>query len=39
MSNPLATDMNGSAIGPQRARRMHMVFRNIYQLRSQGQAG
>ncbi len=36
MSNAASTDMNGTAIGAQRAKRMHMVFRNIFQLRSQG---
>ncbi|WP_369642965.1 PilW family protein [Acidovorax sp. A79] len=39
MSSAASTDMSGSAIGTQRARRMHMVFRNVYQLRSQGLAG
>lgn len=39
MSKATATDMSGSAIGAARAGRMHMVFRNIYQLRSQGLIG
>ncbi|MNT26884.1 hypothetical protein D3C72_1624840 [compost metagenome] len=39
MSSATATDMSGSAIGTARAGRMHMVFRNIYQLRSQGLIG
>ena len=39
MSNAASTDMNGTAIGAARAGRMHMVFRNIYQLRSQGLIG
>lgn len=36
MSSATSTDMNGNAIGATRARRMHMVFRNVFQLRSQG---
>lgn len=36
MSNKDSTDMNGLKIGADRARRMHMVFRNTFQLRSQG---
>ncbi|WP_312459611.1 PilW family protein [Comamonas sp.] len=34
-----STDMSGSAIGAARAQRMHMVFRSVYQLRSQGLIG
>ena len=34
-----ATDMSGSAIGGARAQRLHMVFRSVYQLRSQGLIG
>lgn len=34
-----ATDMSGSAIGADRAQRLHMVFRSVYQLRSQGLIG
>ncbi|MFT4195886.1 MAG: PilW family protein [Ottowia sp.] len=36
MSSATSTDMNGNAIGTTRARRMHLVFRNVFQLRSQG---
>ncbi len=36
MSNKDSLDMNGKKIGADRARRMHMVFRNTFQLRSQG---
>lgn len=36
MSNAASKDMNNQAIGAQRAKRMHMVFRNTFQLRSQG---
>lgn len=39
MSNAAATDMSGTAIGAQRARRMHIVYRNVFQLRSQGLVG
>jgi type IV pilus assembly protein PilW len=34
-----SSDMNGSAIGEERVQRMHMVFRGVYQLRSQGLVG
>ncbi|MCD2167079.1 PilW family protein [Comamonas koreensis] len=34
-----ATDMSGNAIGADRAQRLHMVFRSVYQLRSQGLIG
>lgn len=34
-----ATDMSGNAIGADRAQRLHMVFRGVYQLRSQGLIG
>lgn len=34
-----STDMSGSAIGSGRVQRMHMVFRSVYQLRSQGLIG
>lgn len=36
MSNKDSPDMNGDKIGAARAKRMHMVFRNVFQLRSQG---
>lgn len=36
MSNSGSKDMNGNAIGASRAKRMHMTFRNTFQLRSQG---
>ena len=39
MSKSTSTDMSGNPIGTARAGRMHMVFRNIYQLRSQGLIG
>lgn len=39
MSSAASLDMGGNAIGSARARRMHVVFRNIYQLRSQGLIG
>lgn len=39
MSSAASTDMNGVAIGTARAGRLHMVFRNTYQLRSQGLIG
>lgn len=34
-----STDMSGNAIGASRVQRMHMVFRSVYQLRSQGLSG
>ncbi len=36
MSSAASKDMNGNAIGTQRAKRMHMTFRSAFQLRSQG---
>lgn len=39
MSSSAATDMDGNAIGNTRAGRMHMVFRSVYQLRTQGLVG
>lgn len=39
MSSSTATDMSGNAIGNARAGRMHIVFRSVYQLRTQGLVG
>lgn len=39
MSSATSLDMYGAAIGADRAGRMHLVFRHIYQLRSQGLVG
>lgn len=39
MSSAASVDMNGTAIGANRAGRMHLVYRHIYQLRSQGLVG
>lgn len=36
MSNKDSKDMNGNKIGAAREKRMHMVFRSTFQLRSQG---
>lgn len=39
MTSATATDMSGNAIGNARAGRMHIVFRSVYQLRTQGLVG
>ncbi|MBB6580084.1 type IV pilus assembly protein PilW [Comamonas odontotermitis] len=39
MSRATSTDMNGNALGTARAGRIHMTFRNVYQIRSQGLVG
>lgn len=39
MSSASASDMNGNPLGTARAGRIHMTFRNVYQLRSQGLVG
>ena len=39
MSSATATDMNGNVLGAARAGHMHMVFRSVYQMRSQGLVG
>ena len=39
MSNVTALDMSGNPLGAARAGHMHMTFRSVYQLRSQGLVG